>query len=42
MSPVQRAEVDAAIEEEVRDAISFARESPFPLIGDLLEYVYKT
>jgi TPP-dependent pyruvate/acetoin dehydrogenase alpha subunit len=37
----QRAEVDAAVDDEVRDAISFARESPFPAVGELLEHVYK-
>jgi acetoin:2,6-dichlorophenolindophenol oxidoreductase subunit alpha len=37
----QRAKVDAAVDDEVRDAISFARESPFPVVGDLLEHVYK-
>jgi pyruvate dehydrogenase E1 component alpha subunit len=42
LSLAQRAEIDAAVEEEVRAAISFARESPFPVIGDLLEHVYKT
>jgi pyruvate dehydrogenase E1 component alpha subunit len=42
LSPAERAQVDAVIEEEVHDAISFARESPFPVVGDLLEHVYKT
>jgi TPP-dependent pyruvate/acetoin dehydrogenase alpha subunit len=42
LSPAQRAEVDAAVEDEVRDAISFARQSPFPVVGDLLEHVYKS
>jgi acetoin:2,6-dichlorophenolindophenol oxidoreductase subunit alpha len=40
-SPSQRGEIDAAVEDEVRDALSFARESPFPVVGDLLEHVYK-
>jgi pyruvate dehydrogenase E1 component alpha subunit len=42
LSATGRAAIDTAIEEEVRDAIAFARESPFPVIEDLLEHVYKT
>jgi pyruvate dehydrogenase E1 component alpha subunit len=41
LSRAQRAEIDAAVDQEVRDAMSFARESPFPVVGDLLEHVYK-
>ena len=42
LSTSERAEIDAAIEKEVQGAITFARESPFPVVGDLLEHVYKT
>jgi len=42
MSEAERAKVDAEVDREVMDAITYARESPFPAVEDLLEHVYKS
>ena len=42
LSESRRKQIVAEAEREVADAITFARESPFPAVEDLLEHVYKS
>jgi pyruvate dehydrogenase E1 component alpha subunit len=42
LNDVARHQIDARIAREVDESITFARESPFPAVEDLLEHVYKS
>jgi acetoin:2,6-dichlorophenolindophenol oxidoreductase subunit alpha len=41
MTEAERGKLDAQAQDDVDDAMSFARKSPFPEVKDLLKYVYK-
>jgi len=41
LTPDIKSKIDAAIEQEIADAITYAEESQFPDAGELLDHVFR-